>query len=468
MWPQVGPFFTQLNELLEQTGIIHGPVTVPFGVILALVFLWIVIRLVRRRRAVGEGEPAAAIEEAAEKEIEEPEFEEEAEEGVSDEDIEAELAAAAEEAEELEEPEPVKLPPPPKPKPVPPPPPPPPKPVAEPRPKPVPPPPPPPPAPKPIEIAPPPPEVEPKLSLFARLRKGLSKTAGGLVGRVDQLIRGRRIDAAFFDELEEILFTADLGPTTANKLLQRLQERVREEKIEDAEAVRGILKDEIKKILLPHQAPLELKSAKPFVIMVVGVNGVGKTTTIGKLANMAIKDGLSVVMGAADTFRAAADEQLTIWAERVGAEIIKQKSGADPAAVAYDSVQAAVNRSLDVVIVDTAGRLHTKHNLMEELKKVQRVMAKVKDTAPHETLLILDANTGQNAIAQAKTFHEALGLTGLILTKLDGTAKGGCIVGICDELAVPVRYIGIGERMDDLRPFNAEDFVEALFEAAEG
>ncbi|NLH48234.1 MAG: signal recognition particle-docking protein FtsY [Myxococcales bacterium] len=310
-------------------------------------------------------------------------------------------------------------------------------------------------------------EPEPKLSLFARLRRGLSKTAGGLVGRIDKLISGRKIDADFFAELEEILFTADLGPMTAEKLLTALETRAREEKIQDAAAIRDILKDEIRKILEPHQRPLEFDAAKPYVIMVVGVNGVGKTTTIGKLAKMITTSGKTVIMGAADTFRAAADEQLTIWAERVGADIVRQKAGSDPAAVAFDSVQAAVNRSVDVVIVDTAGRLHTKHNLMEELKKVKRVMAKVQPEEPHEVLLILDANTGQNAISQAKSFHESLGLTGIILTKLDGTAKGGCIVGICDELAVPVRYIGIGERMDDLRPFEARDFVEALFETAE-
>jgi len=464
-WPLVGQFFEDINCALAQMPIGDAQVIVPGAASVALLLLWLLIRLLRQRKPkVVAPRKIKAKAQTAAVAVEEEEGE------LSDEEIEAQLLdeqAAAEPLAEEEfvaaeeaEAEPVVAPPP---EPV--------APAAEP--------------PALAEVAAeaaekapaveeaaeeavPEPITAPKISLFARLRRGLSKTAGGLVGRVDKLIRGRRIDAAFFDELEEILFTADLGPATADKLLTILRERVRQEKIEDAAAIRTILKDEIKRILTPHQAALDVAAAKPFVVMVVGVNGVGKTTTIGKLANMVVKDGRTVIMGAADTFRAAADEQLTIWAERVEAEIVKQKSGAAPAAVAFDTVQAAVNRAVDVVIVDTAGRLHTKHNLMEELKKVQRVMKKVQAAAPHEVLLVLDANTGQNAIAQAKTFHEALGLTGFIITKLDGTAKGGCIVGICDELAVPVRYIGIGERMDDLRPFVADDFVEALFEAAEG
>ena len=431
-WPTVGPFFAALNQVLERSGVIHGPVSIPLMGLMALLFLWILFRLIRRRRA-GEAEPVeAAAPEAVEPEAEEEELPDEERGELSDEEIEAELqaelGAEAEPAEAVEVAEPEEIAPPP-------------------------------PPPPPVEEAP----LEPKISFFARLRRGLSKTAGGLVGRVDTLVRGRRVDRDLLAELEEILFTADLGPTTAEKLLNVVQDRVREEKIEDAERIREILKGEIRRILKPHEAPLEVSGDRPFVIMVVGVNGVGKTTTIGKIASKLAKEGHSVIFGAADTFRAAADEQLTIWAERVGAEIIRQKSGADPSAVAYDAVQAAVNRQVDIVIVDTAGRLHTKHNLMEELKKVKRVMAKVHPSAPQEILLVLDANTGQNAIAQALSFHEALGLTGLILTKLDGTAKGGCIVGICDELAVPIRFIGIGEKLDDLRPFNADDFVEALF-----
>jgi len=445
-WPGVGPFFKALNQVLESTGVPHATVALPGAAILALLFLWIIIRLIRRRRA-GE-KPAAAkprTVKAAAEEMPEEAPEDAIDDALIERELEAEMEAAGELAPEFEEE------------------------AAEPA---V-------PAPKrtleavkplPVKAVAEAEAVEekiveaPKLSLFARLRQGLSKTAGGLVGRIDALVRGRKIDPEFFAELEEILFTADLGPNTADKLLAKCQQRVKDEKIEDAEKIRDILKEEIRAILLPHAVPLAAEADKPFTIMVVGVNGVGKTTTIGKIASKLIGEGKTVIMGAADTFRAAADEQLTIWSERVGAEIVRQKSGADPSAVAYDAVQAAKNRNVDVVIIDTAGRLHTKHNLMEELKKVKRVMNKVHPGAPHEILLIIDANTGQNAITQAQTFHEALGLTGLILTKLDGTAKGGCLVGICEELTVPIRFIGIGEKMDDLRPFNAEDFVEALFD----
>jgi len=452
-WPTVGAFFEAIDRFLEASPLINGPVSIPLSAVLALLLLWGLLRLVRLRAASGE---AQSVETAPDEDIQDAEITEEttgvmepeptavhpepkleaveapaelvAEDQPSDEEIEAELEAVADEVFEEVLPEEI---------------------VVEPEPEPE-------------------PKPAPKLSLFARLRKGLTKTAGGLVGRIDQLVRGRKIDDEFFEELEEILFTADLGPTTAEKLLTHLQERVREENIEDAVMIRDILQEEIAKILRPHEAPLDVESSKPFIVMVVGVNGVGKTTTIGKIAKKFADEGKRVIFGAADTFRAAADEQLQVWADRAGAEIIKQKPGADPAAVAYDTVQAAVNREVDLAIIDTAGRLHTKHNLMEELKKIKRVMSKLDAAAPHEVLLVLDANTGQNAIQQAKSFHEALGLTGLILTKLDGTAKGGCIVGICDELEVPVRYIGIGEQMDDLRPFIADDFVQALFEAAKG
>ncbi|HPQ70378.1 MAG TPA: signal recognition particle-docking protein FtsY [bacterium] len=446
LWPHIGPYLQAFNEVMENTGLPNATVSIPLTAVLVLLFSWILLRLVHRRRKIeatierrkAAGEPveeaaAEAIEEEpVEEEVEAEEIVEELEEGeeaLSDEQIEAELAAEALEAEAED---------------------------VEPEPEPV------------VEVVPPPPpppvEEKPKLSLFARLKQGLAKTAGGLVGRIDSVLRGRKIDQDLFDELEEVLFTADLGPTTADKLLTAVQDRVREEKIEDAMLIHDLLKEEMGKILEPIAKPLEVVDGKPYVIMVVGVNGVGKTTTIGKIASKLTHDGKSVIMGAADTFRAAADEQLTIWAERVGAEIIRQKSGADPSAVAYDAVQAAVNRAVDVVIVDTAGRLHTKHNLMEELKKIKRVMDKVHPGSPHEVLLVLDANTGQNGIAQAKSFNEALGLTGIILTKLDGTAKGGCIVGISDELQVPIRFIGIGEQIDDLRPFVAQDFVNALFD----
>ena len=446
LWPHIGPYLQAFNEVMENTGLPNATVSIPLTAVLVLLFSWILLRLVHRRRKIeatierrkAAGEPveeaaAEAIEEEpVEEEVEAEEIVEELEEGeeaLSDEQIEAELAAEALEAEAED---------------------------VEPEPEPV------------VEVVPPPPpppvEEKPKLSLFARLKQGLAKTAGGLVGRIDSVLRGRKIDQDLFDELEEVLFTADLGPTTADKLLTAVQDRVREEKIEDAMLIHDLLKEEMGKILEPIAKPLEVVDGKFYVIMVVGVNGVGKTTTIGKIASKLTHDGKSVIMGAADTFRAAADEQLTIWAERVGAEIIRQKSGADPSAVAYDAVQAAVNRAVDVVIVDTAGRLHTKHNLMEELKKIKRVMDKVHPGSPHEVLLVLDANTGQNGIAQAKSFNEALGLTGIILTKLDGTAKGGCIVGISDELQVPIRFIGIGEQIDDLRPFVAQDFVNALFD----
>ena len=401
-WPKVGEFFSALNEVMANLPMPHGTVAAPLIAVLALLFIWIMIRLVRRRRA---GDEVAAVDQAAQAETAEVR-------------AEAETALPEEAIEEIEE-----------------------------------------------EAVAPEPVVEPPISLFARLRQGLAKTAGGLVGRIDNLVRGRKIDQDLFDELEEVLFTADLGPATAQKLMGRVQERVREEKIEDAEVIVDILKDEIRGIMQTHVKALQFGDEKPLTIMIVGVNGVGKTTTIGKIASKIIAEGKTVLFGAADTFRAAADEQLSIWADRVGAEIIRQKSGADPSAVAYDAVQAAINRSIDAVIVDTAGRLHTKRNLMEELKKIKRVMNKVHPGAPHEVWLVLDANTGQNAIAQAKKFHEELELTGLILTKLDGTAKGGCIVGICDELALPIRFIGIGEKIDDLRPFDAQEFVEALFAA---
>ncbi|MCL4233296.1 MAG: signal recognition particle-docking protein FtsY [Deltaproteobacteria bacterium] len=308
-------------------------------------------------------------------------------------------------------------------------------------------------------------EEAPKLSLFQRLKQGLAKTAGGLVGKIDAILTGRsKIDEDLDSDLEEALITADLGVQTAFSLLENARKLVKERRIEDMDGLRTVLKELILDIMKTEAIPLETSGAKPFVIMVVGVNGVGKTTTIGKMAAQFTREGKKVIMAAGDTFRAAAIEQLEIWSQRVGCEIIKQASGADPSAVAFDAVQAAVARGADVVLVDTAGRLHTKSNLMEELKKTKRVMGKIVPDAPHETVLVLDSTTGQNAIQQAKTFNEAIDLSGLILTKLDGTSKGGCIVGICDELKVPIRFIGIGEKIDDLRPFNAVEFVDALFE----
>ncbi len=299
--------------------------------------------------------------------------------------------------------------------------------------------------------------------LFSRLKKGLSKTRHRFVGTLDNLLYGKKkIDEEFLEELEEILLTSDLGVQTSYRLFHEVEERVSHQALEDPEQLRLFLQQEIRKILQGAERPWEL-TARPYVIMAVGVNGVGKTTTIGKLAAHFSAQGKKVVLGAADTFRAAAVEQLEIWSERAGVPIVRQKMGADPAAVSFDTVQAAVNRELDVAIIDTAGRLHTKVNLMDELKKMQRVIGKALPGAPHEVLLVLDANTGQNAINQARLFHEALGVTGLVMTKLDGTAKGGVIVGVCDELQLPVRYIGIGEKLEDLRPFKADDFVDALF-----
>ncbi len=308
------------------------------------------------------------------------------------------------------------------------------------------------------------PEKSEKRGLFSRLKEGLAKTRNQFVGTLDNLFYGdKEIDEEFLEELEEILLTSDLGVKTSYRLFSQIEEKVSHQELENPAHLRDFLQTQIGAILSKAEAPWEINE-KPYVIMTIGVNGVGKTTTIGKLAAIFTKQKKKVVLGAADTFRAAAVEQLTVWAERAKVPIIKQSMGADPAAVAFDTVQSAIKREADIVIIDTAGRLHTKVNLMDELKKIQRVLGKAMPGAPHEVLLVLDANTGQNAITQAQTFHEAIGVTGLVLTKLDGTAKGGVIVGVCDELAVPVRYIGIGESIEDLRTFDSKDFVNALFD----
>lgn len=307
-------------------------------------------------------------------------------------------------------------------------------------------------------------EEAPKLSWFQRLKNGLSKTKDGFVARIDSILSGHtEIDDALYEDLEEVLVTADIGTKTAYELLEKTQERVDAEQIKDPALIKGIIKEEITAILDVDAPEIDLKSKHPFVIMVVGVNGTGKTTTIGKIASQYSRQGYKVLLAAADTFRAAAIEQLEVWADRVGCEIIKQKQGADPSAVAYDAIEAALARDFDVVIVDTAGRLHTKVNLMAELGKIKRVMQKKIPDAPHETFLVLDATTGNNAINQATQFNAATELSGFILTKLDGTAKGGCIVGIAGQFKLPIRFIGIGEKIDDLRPFVAKDFVDALF-----
>lgn len=299
---------------------------------------------------------------------------------------------------------------------------------------------------------------------LGRLKERLTKTRQTLTHRIDQLFSGKTvIDEEILEELEEILIMADMGVKATQELIKTLTKKVNRKEINNVEQLKGHLKEEILNLLRTDTLPLNVERTKPFVIMMVGVNGVGKTTTIAKLAKYYKDQGKKIFLIAADTFRAAAIEQLEIWAERIGVEIYKQQGGADPAAVVYDGLQVAKNKGIDIVFVDTAGRLHTKVNLMEELKKIKRTMQKVVPETPHEILLVLDATTGQNAISQTKLFHEALGVTGLVLTKLDGTAKGGIVVSICYEFKIPLRFIGVGEKMEDLRPFNPDEFVEALF-----
>ena len=299
---------------------------------------------------------------------------------------------------------------------------------------------------------------------FARLRQGLAKTKDQLAGRLDRLLAaGRKVDAALLEELEEALVTSDLGVKTAADLMAGLQQAVKQGGLENPEQLKTHLRSAILEILRPVEKPLTLpKLDRPWVLLVIGVNGTGKTTTIGKLALRLKQEGHSVILAAADTFRAAAIQQLEIWGQRAGAEVIKHKEGADPSAVAFDAIKAAEKRKVEAVIIDTAGRLHTRVNLMEELKKVRRIVTRELPGAPDETLLVLDAGTGQNAIQQAKIFHEALNVTGLVMTKLDGTAKGGIVVAISREFGIPIRLIGVGEQIEDLQTFNAEAFVQAL------
>jgi fused signal recognition particle receptor len=309
------------------------------------------------------------------------------------------------------------------------------------------------------------PVVEEPASLFRRMRAGLAKTQASLVGRIDALLRGRQgVDEELLEDLEEILITADLGMKTTQQLIAALELRLDKGQLNDPAAVRAVLKSEIRDRLMKEAAPMDPECATPFVVMVVGVNGVGKTTTIGKLAHQFVRQGKKVIVGAGDTFRAAAAEQLEVWGERAGVEVIRQAAGSDPAAVAFDAIKAAQARGADVLLLDTAGRLHTKVNLMEELKKIRRVLDREMPGAPHETLLVVDATTGQNALVQARLFQEAVAVSGLALTKLDGTARGGMLVAIGDELGLPIRYVGIGEGIEDLRPFDADMFIEALFQ----
>ncbi|ENL6920807.1 signal recognition particle-docking protein FtsY [Enterobacter hormaechei] len=302
-----------------------------------------------------------------------------------------------------------------------------------------------------------------KEGFFARLKRSLLKTKENLGSGFISLFRGKKIDDDLFEELEEQLLIADVGVETTRKIITNLTEGASRKQLRDAEALYGLLKDEMGEILVKVDEPLNIEGKMPFVILMVGVNGVGKTTTIGKLARQFEQQGKSVMLAAGDTFRAAAVEQLQVWGQRNNIPVIAQHTGADSASVIFDAIQAAKSRNVDVLIADTAGRLQNKSHLMEELKKIVRVMKKLDEDAPHEIMLTIDASTGQNAISQAKLFHEAVGLTGITLTKLDGTAKGGVIFSVADQFGIPIRYIGVGERIEDLRPFKADDFIEALF-----
>jgi len=302
-------------------------------------------------------------------------------------------------------------------------------------------------------------------SFFEKLKTGLAKTRDALTKNLDNLVLGKKVlDRELFEELEELLITADMGPQFTSDLINDVQNRISRHELQNAAQIKKILQERMVGILRQIQMPLIIPKEQPFVIMAIGVNGSGKTTTIGKLANLLISDGHEVMLVAADTFRAAAIEQLEVWGSRVKAPVIKQKINADPAAVVFDALMRVKTGYRGVIIVDTAGRLHTRVNLMEELKKIKRVIGKDLPGAPHEILLVLDATTGQNAVIQAKIFKEEIGASGIVLTKLDGTAKGGVVIRIASELALPVRYIGVGEGLEDLRVFESNDFVTAILE----
>lgn len=304
-------------------------------------------------------------------------------------------------------------------------------------------------------------------SLFKRLSQKLSRTRENLVSQMDLLFLGKKeIDAALLDDLEELLITADLGVQTATELLDYARKKVKRNELSDPQSLKKFIKEKLRSYISQSHSAAEIvmPESGPLVIMVVGVNGVGKTTTIGKIAHKFLASGQTVLLAAADTFRAAAVSQLQIWAERNGIDVVSKGSGADPSSVAFDALARAVEESYDVVMVDTAGRLHTQTNLMEELKKIKRVMGKKLSGAPHEVLLVVDATTGQNGISQAQLFNEAVGVTGMALTKLDGTAKGGIIANISKDLQIPIRFIGIGEKIEDLRDFNPDEFIDALFQ----
>jgi len=304
-----------------------------------------------------------------------------------------------------------------------------------------------------------------KIGFLEKIKKGLAMTRNVLTADLDDLILGERVlDKELFDEIEELLITADMGPQFAHDMITDIQEKVSRKELKNAPEIKKILRARMTEILRQVEKPLLINKGNPFVIMVIGVNGSGKTTTIGKLSGLLIKEGHEVLLAAGDTFRAAAIEQLEVWGKRVGAPVIKQKINADPAAVAFDAMGKIKAGYQGVLLIDTAGRLHTRVNLMEELKKVKKVIGRELVGAPQEVLLVLDATTGQNAVNQAKMFKEDIGATGIILTKLDGTSKGGVVLRIANELALPVRYIGVGEGMEDLRSFTAEEFVAALLD----
>jgi fused signal recognition particle receptor len=302
------------------------------------------------------------------------------------------------------------------------------------------------------------------MGIFDKIKNGLSKTRAQLQTQIDWIVKGKPLDDAAFDAIEEAVILGDVGIETATLLIRAVKERWKMGQIQSETDLKQVMIEEIGKLLLPSEKPLIVAGETPFVILMLGVNGVGKTTTIAKLARIFLDDKKKVMFGACDTFRAAAIEQLEVWAQRLGVDVIKHQDGADPAAVAYDATLAAKARAADVLLLDTAGRLHTKVNLMEEMKKIKRVIQRELSSAPHETLLVVDATNGQNAIAQARTFHQTLALTGIVVTKLDGTAKGGFLLPIAHELNIPVRYIGVGEKMDDLIPFRAKEFAAAMFD----
>ncbi|HBY62563.1 MAG TPA: signal recognition particle-docking protein FtsY [Solibacterales bacterium] len=306
-------------------------------------------------------------------------------------------------------------------------------------------------------------EQEP--NLLERLKKGIEKTRSGLVSKVEDVIAGKKqIDSDLLDELEYALITADIGPRTASEILERIRQRVDRKLVGDASELKGLIREYLLEVLQASERPVPRVAEPPAVVMIVGVNGSGKTTTIGKLAGRFRSEGRTVLLAAGDTFRAAAIEQLEIWGDRTATEVIRQKTGSDPSAVLFDALHAAKARKVDYVIVDTAGRLHTKENLMAELEKMRRTASRVIPSAPHEVLLVLDATTGQNGLEQARKFTETSGVTGIVLTKLDGTAKGGVVIAIARELNLPIRYIGVGEQAADLLPFDPEKFIESLFE----